>query len=459
MAVKDWMPPEIQITQIRERFRKLNPDIDPALIDFESFVTDQSYNANLMDLAAAYPQYQWFEKEVDVREARRTLQQDYENRVDYNLNALIEHFDVPEELVEELKEHFNKLKRRWQYETRKLETSHGVKQEYDKRIRSLNAEIEMLREKLEEEKEQAGPRIPREIVWTNRFENELKDLWTSILVKGGVSYRHRLSVFRQLIRDLKEERRLTEEEVKELVRRSADELVGMYSPIAEKFRFEPITEKEEREEKPEKTDGITYPFRFEEGEEAETYEGGYEVTPPPTRDNYAVRFPRRPSGSEIDQFWNKYKIDLLYCGKDLVPSVRRKFNEFFADLTFKSWDAEVKAYQNLINSICAGKDPEMPLELITTGIYKGAGELTTTQCDEIVGYIVASRNREPRPDVEEVAAFVSTIVGKTTVEAVRNCLKTFIDENKEAREKGEPLPHGLLVILPQDYINSLLEET
>jgi len=72
------------IPWLQMRFKQLNPEADPLLIDWEStydsLLTDRE---NLPIFAEAYPLYQWFTTSEEQREARVTLQQKLKEDIDF----------------------------------------------------------------------------------------------------------------------------------------------------------------------------------------------------------------------------------------------------------------------------------------------------------------------------------------------------------------------------------------
>lgn len=84
----------------------------------------------------------------------------------------------------------------------------------------------------------------------------------------------------------------------------------------------------------------------------------------PKRDTKAIPFPRRPSGTEIDRFWEAYKDELKRCRKHSEPSLKSMFSEYFETNMYKSWEAELEAFHRLVQAICDDKEPELPYDLI-----------------------------------------------------------------------------------------------
>lgn len=61
------MNKELQISTLKRIFKRLNPDVDERVIDWEAEVDETlSLTENRKNLADKYPQYKWFEEEVEL---------------------------------------------------------------------------------------------------------------------------------------------------------------------------------------------------------------------------------------------------------------------------------------------------------------------------------------------------------------------------------------------------------
>lgn len=83
MAERRVISKPLQISNLREIFRRLNPDVDPAVVDFEGEVNAElTLPENRLELAEKFPVFKWFKDEVErlsVRaEAERALKEDVE---------------------------------------------------------------------------------------------------------------------------------------------------------------------------------------------------------------------------------------------------------------------------------------------------------------------------------------------------------------------------------------------
>ena len=481
MPVKDWMPPKAQKNQLHDRFIKLNPEIDPQVIDFESHITDQSYNENLMDLANAYPQYTWFEDETDVNKVREEAKEDLQGYIDYMVGS------VPEEMQEDLRELLEERLGKWMAGTRRLVTANKVKKELRKEILSLNTQIDMYKEKLGRAlKEAPKPKGTRVIQWDLKegrdLEEELLLTYESILVNAKVSKSGKMAPFKLELAALKKDPTVSPEEARERIRQTADNVAQMWSPIAKKFKPLPPPEPKRGPALP--------PIGEPEGEDVGIpTEFGAENLPDvfETKARYQMPYPRRPSGSEIAQFDNNYNIFLLYSGLSASPWRIKNF-KIFENATYTSWDAVKEAFEALLKSIENDRELIIPFHLVETGqiltaermapenhaemeatpdsvkkfireAFKEAapaGVYGTTACIEIERLVSIRKNEDPRPTLAELAYELTTFIGPTNEETIRSCLETAIRENKEDNENNRPLRHPNLIIVPLDYLEELL---
>ena len=92
------------------------------------------------------------------------------------------------------------------------------------------------------------------------------------------------------------------------------------------------------------------------------------MAPKPKQDRKAIPFPRRPSGTERDQFWLCYVDDLAECR--VARLSKTLFYKYFSELTYKSFKDVLKSYDRFIKSVCRQEEPEAPWDLI---VYRALG--------------------------------------------------------------------------------------
>ena len=347
MPVKDWMPPKAQKLQLHDRFIKLNPEIDPQKIDFESHITDQSYSENLQDLAHAYPQYHWFEGEQDVNRVREEAKENIQGYIDYMIS------NVPEEMQEDLRALLDERLAKWDAGTRRLLTAHKVKKQYEKEIQSLNTQIDMYKEKLGRAlKEAPKPKGTRVIQWDLKegrdLEEELQLRYESILVSAKVSKGGKMAPFKLELAAIKKEPNITPEEARERIKAVADEIVGMWSPATKKFK--PIKEPKGEPQRP--PDRIRRPdWDGDDDTLGAPSDLPDDLLPDPeqTKARGQMPYPRRPTGSELDQFKQRYDLHLLYTGNS-AANYRRPNFKAFSNYTYKSWSATKEAFEALLEA-------------------------------------------------------------------------------------------------------------
>ena len=489
MSVKDWMPKEVQIQQLHDRFIKLNPEFDPQLIDFSVYVTDQSYNENLMDLANAYPQYSWFEDESDVNRVRDEAKEDLEGMIDYMVS------NVPEEMQDDLRELLDERLGKWVVGTRRLVTANRVKQEQKKIIQSLNTQVELYKEKLGRAiADSPKPKGDRVIQWDLKYgrelEKELKLIYADILVRSRVSKSGKMDSFDLIMLEMQKDPLVTEKEARERIKQAARDISDMWASKPKGFKILPRKEPEKTPEK-----GRIRRPTFEDDNDIPEM-GGDDVssllpTPKRTKAKGQMPYPRRPTGSEIDQFKQNYDLYLLYSG-NAAYSYRKQAWKIFINHTYKSWGAANKAFELLKEA--ADKDIELaiPFELLeerqimtpdqmspeeqllreeelrtapdsikqfVKETFKDAAPSAvygSTVCMEVTRLVSIYKNYDPRPDVTQMALELSTFYGPTTEDTIRDCLRQAIKENAEAKEQGTPWPYPNLIIVPPDYLDKLI---
>lgn len=76
------LPKHLQIVQLKKRFNRLNPGVGTDVIDWESAVgRRESYQENIEDLKAEYPEYRFDRKNDPVKQAAKyDRMNDYEAR-------------------------------------------------------------------------------------------------------------------------------------------------------------------------------------------------------------------------------------------------------------------------------------------------------------------------------------------------------------------------------------------
>lgn len=421
------MPKRMQIETLKRIFKSLNPEADPETVDWQYEVDSTlTLPENRLELSIKFPTYKWFKDETELKSTKEETIKELEDMLSYMLTV------VPEEAKEDFQKIFEDYISKVRYSLeRKL------------KIAPLKREVVELRAKLEEAqaKRETPKPLPlrRGVQWTPRLEQRLKDTFEAMLRREGLSptrfwaeYRLELEVIKAL-------------ETEEVMIKAIEELA---KEIIEREKAVPPP-RVPTEAPPKPPPERIRVIRPEEEEEYPLAMPRVEVT----QDRYAPQFPRRPSGIEIDQFWEKYTTDLMICGKHLAPRVRPWFREFFSELTFKSWNALLDAYQRLVESICADKLPKMPIDLII-GLPGIGGFLTICEGAEWLA------SQKWASSSQEIAKRLTEIIGsQVTAEEVKNCLKTAWIENKEAKEKGiYPIPHPNLIILSKEYLETLIGE-
>ena len=377
MTPNPVMPKAMQIVSLKRIFTGLNPDIGIDLIDWAAHVEETlTLPENRLELSIAYPQYTWFSDETEMKSVKRESLQETKELLDYMLSA------VPEEAQADFKAVFDDYLSRVRYSI-----------ERNLKIAPLKKEIVALRKQLEESKTKDGaapppPQAPRPLRWTTELERKLRDVFEVTFIRAGLSPRKFLPFYRLELEVI--ETLTTEDEMIKAVEELAKELVE--EERVRKIRpprVRPLPERPPREER------IGLPPEEEEPFFIEAPPAVFPVYP-----EKSFIPSRRPTGTEVDDIWDAYRMAITMCGKN-PDRYRREFEDWIENFLFTSWEEVKSNYASLIANICEEKGitlipRALPAEVIDELVHW----ITSVNTIE---YIVDSKKLKRKPKtIEEV---------------------------------------------------------
>jgi hypothetical protein len=408
------MSKELQIKMLKEIFRKLNPEADEQVIDWEATLDPTlTFPENRINFSNEYPAFRWFETDTALKENKKIIIDDLKDYLDYLLSL------IPEEIKEDMKKIFDDYITKTEYVLeRKLSISPLKKKiaqlEKELKLKEVQAKDIVRRERTEESK----PKV----YWSKQLEEKLKDLFLATLLKAGVKspskFLPELRIEFDVIKTLP-----TEEDMMKAVEALAQEVIERET--TPKIRFEPVAP-------PITPPRIREPYeRFIEEEEPSMYpEPKY-----PERSLSEMPFPRRPAGIEIDQIRPKFLHDLMNCGIYNAEQYLPYFQKYFEEVLFKSWEDMRAAYETLVDQICRGMPPvypsahrALPYESICEGVY----------------WLVSLKQYK---SAEEIAAALGELGTPASTETVKSCIRTGWTEK---------VPN--FAIVTKQYLEQLIKE-
>lgn len=355
------LTPILQIKNLEAIFSRLNPEIDPQVIDWD-FTGQGVLNIrdtmaeNVQNFEKKYPQYKWYESAQERIDTKEEAIEEYAEYLDYLLNL-----GVLPDAREDLKPVLEKALSDYRFRTeRNLE------------ITTLKRTVKNLEKQLIQTMKEGKPqtriietettKIKREttrpkIRLTKELERKLRDIFEATFTRAGKSPRRYMAEYRLEIPFIKT---LTKEEdmIKTVEELAKDILRREIKPP--RVRRPPPT----RQPPPER--GRIHIYRPpDEDEEEEGLPGfGPPTTPAFPMEPLSLRpFPRNLSGSERDDIWWAFMDELTMKGIAALP-FRKQFNDWLGTFTFNSWPEVKEHFESLLEQIQTGKPLLFPIHKV-----------------------------------------------------------------------------------------------